>query len=242
MKTVASKIMWVGRATVFMVGMAVILAVVLGVATTALAAVPGDPFRLGRINTINNLSTLVGSVNTPMLRIDNNGSGTALDLQVKPGEQPLRVNSAKKVVNLNSDTLDGKDSTSFVQGHGKAYVGRIVLPTSNPFPNDVVLTVPGFATVKALNCQGSAANVTLTDFDQSRGTLTMWRDTGAADPDYFSSPSALSWNSNFQATDRTTWHLSVGTGSSAEAATIDVYTQADGSNCIYFATAQVWGP
>ena len=37
MKAIASKVMWVGRATVFLVGLSVILAVVLGVAATALA-------------------------------------------------------------------------------------------------------------------------------------------------------------------------------------------------------------
>lgn len=37
--------MQVGRATVFIVGVAVVLAVMLGVSTTALAATPGDPDR-----------------------------------------------------------------------------------------------------------------------------------------------------------------------------------------------------
>jgi len=85
----------------------------LGVTTVALAAVPGDPFRLGRINTINTLSTLVGSASTPMLRIDNNGSGTALDLQVQPGKSPMRVNSGIQVANLNADKLDGKTADDF---------------------------------------------------------------------------------------------------------------------------------
>lgn len=52
-KIIFGKVMWAGRATVFAVGLAVILAVVLGVATATLAAVPGDPFRLGKGNTIN---------------------------------------------------------------------------------------------------------------------------------------------------------------------------------------------
>jgi hypothetical protein len=41
-RSAASKVMWVGRATVFMVGLAVILALVLGVATTALGATEGN--------------------------------------------------------------------------------------------------------------------------------------------------------------------------------------------------------
>ena len=46
---VVSKVMWVGRATVFLVGLAVILALVFGTATAAFAALSsrGDPFKLG---------------------------------------------------------------------------------------------------------------------------------------------------------------------------------------------------
>ena len=112
-RSAASKVMWVGRATVFLMGLAVILALVLGVATMALAAVPGDPFRLGQSNVINAVSALAGSVNNPMLRITNNSEGpdaTALNLQVKPGKAPMTVNSAKKVATLNTDKVDGKDA------------------------------------------------------------------------------------------------------------------------------------
>ena len=52
-RAIFPRVMWVGRATVFAVGLSVVLAVVLGVATAALAAVPGDPFRLGQVNSIN---------------------------------------------------------------------------------------------------------------------------------------------------------------------------------------------
>lgn len=51
-KLIVGKVMWVGRATVFTIGLAVTLALMLGVATTALAAVPGDPFKLGKINAV----------------------------------------------------------------------------------------------------------------------------------------------------------------------------------------------
>src|SRR5215204_7654946 len=84
LRTTVSKVMWVGRATVFLVGLAVILAVVLGVATAALAGTGvGATSNLGKLNTVNQISRLVGSTDNPMLWVDNNGAGTnatALDL------------------------------------------------------------------------------------------------------------------------------------------------------------------
>jgi hypothetical protein len=115
-KSLFGRIMSVGRATMFTVGLAVTLALMVGVATTALAAIPGDPFKLGRTNTINGLSTLAGAVNNAMLRIDNNSSGlsaTALDLQVEPGRAPMKVNSDTQVANLNADELDGNTANDF---------------------------------------------------------------------------------------------------------------------------------
>src|SRR3712207_8561335 len=50
--------MWVGRATVFMVGLAVTLALILGVASSALGA-DGKPFLLGKRNVATAVSTLV---------------------------------------------------------------------------------------------------------------------------------------------------------------------------------------
>jgi len=113
-KTISSKVMWVGKVTTFCVGLAVTLALILGVGTTALAAVPGDPFKLGRSNSVDKITTLVGSVNKAMLKIDNNSTGasaTALNLQVEPGQAPMKVDSGTKVADLNSDELDGKSAS-----------------------------------------------------------------------------------------------------------------------------------
>lgn len=101
MRGAASKVMWVGRATVFMVGLSVILALVFGVATSALGA-NGKPFLLGKSNAATLVSTLV-----------KKSAGPALSLKVGSGP-PLAVNSSGKVANLNADTLDGKDSTQFL--------------------------------------------------------------------------------------------------------------------------------
>jgi hypothetical protein len=113
MRTVASKVMWVGRATVFLVGLVVVLAVVLGLASAALAGTGvGAAFNLGKTNTVNRLSQLVGSTDNPMLRITNQSGGTdatALTLQVQPGHAPMRVNSDTQVADFNADRVDGQD-------------------------------------------------------------------------------------------------------------------------------------
>jgi hypothetical protein len=116
-KKVFSRVMWVGRATVFLVGLAVTLALVFGVAVTALAGTGvGATFNLGKTNTVNALSRLEGSTLNSMLKIDQNGSGTALNLEVQnpTSKPPMLVNSSTKVTNLNSDQLDGQDSTAFL--------------------------------------------------------------------------------------------------------------------------------
>ena len=114
-RSAARKVMWVGRATVFLVGLAVIVALILGLTTAALAGTGvGDTFNLGRLNTVNQISRLVGSTDAPMLRVDNNSAGThatALDLRVESGHTPMKVDSTTKVANLNADKLDGKDSS-----------------------------------------------------------------------------------------------------------------------------------
>lgn len=113
-KTILSGTLRIARGTATMVGLAVMLAVVLGAGTTALAAVPGDPFKLGRSNTIDVMSTLVGSVDGALLRVNNNGTGPALDLRVEKGEAPMNVNSSTRVNGLNADQVDDKGSAAFV--------------------------------------------------------------------------------------------------------------------------------
>jgi hypothetical protein len=128
LRSAVGKVMWVGRATVFLVGLAVILALVFGVAATALAGTGvGATFNLGRTNTVDAISKLVGSTATSMLMVDNNGTGTALDLRVGQGTDPtiktvapMKVDSQARVTNLNADELDGNDSTAFLQSNASA--------------------------------------------------------------------------------------------------------------------------
>lgn len=128
MSRVFSKVMWVGRVTTFCVGLAVVLALVLGVGTAALAAVPGDPFKLGRMNYVGQLTTVAGALDGAILRVDNDGYGPALDLRVGDTDTlpenepapPMRVDSQARVANLNADELDGKSARDFLGAGARA--------------------------------------------------------------------------------------------------------------------------
>jgi hypothetical protein len=123
-RSVVKKVMWVGRATMFMVGLAMILALLLGVASMALGA-NGNPIILGKAkNTASKVTGLVGNLadtTKPALRVTNTKGGSALELRVgdpaaNPATKsvaPMKVDSQAKVANLNADQLDGKDSTAF---------------------------------------------------------------------------------------------------------------------------------
>jgi hypothetical protein len=113
--------MAMARGTATMLGLAVMLAMVVGVGSTALAAVPGDPLKLGRINTVDALTQLIGARNNALLRISNDSRGldaTALDLQVDPKRPPMKTNSLTKVKNLHADLLDGRSADQFANGIG----------------------------------------------------------------------------------------------------------------------------
>jgi hypothetical protein len=125
LNTIFSRTMWVGRATVFMVGLAVILALTVGVAGAAFGANGGN-FILGKTNTVSAITTLVGSVAGPSLQIDNNSTdaaATALDLQVEAGKAPMKVNSDTQVANLNADKLDGLNASQLGGLSGVEQVG-----------------------------------------------------------------------------------------------------------------------
>lgn len=72
---------------------------------TAYAAT-GGTFLLGKANSAGATTSLT------------NSAGTALSLNSKTGTAPLKVNHTTKVTNLNSDQLDGLDSTKFALAAG----------------------------------------------------------------------------------------------------------------------------
>ncbi len=127
-RSVFGKVMWVGRATVFLVGLAVIMALVVGAATTAMGATGGN-FILGKANTATTptslVSTLADAAKSALI-VNNKSGGVALDLRVGNATTPpnsvapMKVNSDKVVTNLNADELDGKDSAAFQSANAAA--------------------------------------------------------------------------------------------------------------------------
>jgi hypothetical protein len=116
-RSTLARVRSVGRTTVFVVGLATMMAILLGVASMAFAG-NGDPWILGQLNSATSITRLAGQggVDGPMLQLTNKDSGsddTALDLNVQSGEPPMTVNSQAKVNNLNADRLDGQNSSAF---------------------------------------------------------------------------------------------------------------------------------
>jgi hypothetical protein len=110
-KSMANKVMRLGRTTIFTVGLALLIGLAVGLGSAVLAG-NGDPLLLGRANTASGVTRLAGTqgVDGPMLRITNNNAGandTALDVRVDAGEPPILVNSSPRVSNLNADLVDG---------------------------------------------------------------------------------------------------------------------------------------
>ena len=182
-RSAASKVMWVGRATVFLVGLAVVLGLLFGVAATALAGTGvGATFNLGQANTVDKISSLIGSATSAMLKIDNNGAGPALALQVEPGEQPMTVNSERKVARLNAEKVDGLDSTRFAGTGNSAYRGgsSICGPGGAPFTSTLPVSVGKesllFATARAgvqANANANASTLMNVELRNADNTTTL---------------------------------------------------------------------
>jgi hypothetical protein len=137
MYTAIDRAIRVGKATMLAIGLGVSLALAVGFATVAMAAVPGDPFRLGKINQISNATTTLRAsfqglpINRPALevvqdqgtggaalRVENAAAATngkGIEIKVPPGKSPISVNpEAGKASGLSADKLDGRDEQEFL--------------------------------------------------------------------------------------------------------------------------------
>ncbi len=116
MRSALGKVAWVGRTASMVFGLALVLALVVGLASTALAHTNIDTklFHLGHNNPVGRLSALTGTLTGALLKLDNNGTGPALQLEVAQNGVPLKVNAAAgTATNLSADELDGQDASAF---------------------------------------------------------------------------------------------------------------------------------
>jgi hypothetical protein len=146
MQTAVKRVLRVGRATMLAIGVGVSLALVLGAATVALAAVPGDPFKLGKVNQIKNATTTLRAsfeglpignrpvlevvqeqgTGGPALRVENaNSLGQGILVKVPANRSPISVNSnAGTASGLSADKLDRRDDEDFL---GATLYGKTAL-------------------------------------------------------------------------------------------------------------------
>jgi hypothetical protein len=144
LRSVGRKILWVGRTTSTVFGLALVMALLFGVATMALGAT-GSKFILGKANSAGDTTQLTSAVAGPVLKLVNNGTSkaaSALELSVPSGKAPLKVNSgAGTATNLSADKLDGKNSSSFAPVSGLQ--AKEVLWGFGPLPRKATFTSHG---------------------------------------------------------------------------------------------------
>jgi hypothetical protein len=189
--------MWVGKATVFLVGLSVILAMVLGLASAAFSATGGN-FVLGQSNSANGPTTLVGQIvdtTKSVLVLKNPKGGSALQLQVNSGKAPLKVNATAGIAtNLNVDKLDGQDSNAFLGANAKAAdsdkldgkdVGELAgtVVQMRPVSGDVTGKTADFSTLRFIT---NPVTVTTTSTQQITGVVSapLKTNTSIADMNY----------------------------------------------------------
>ena len=145
-RSALGKVAWVGRTASMVFGLALVMALLFGAVSVALAG-NLDPLKLGSLkNSATRVTGLTGNVDgAAALRVTNPNSDfndTALDLRVQEGEAPMAVNSAGKVANLNVDRLDGNDSSDFL-GAQQGLTTDNVAKLANTFTFDYPSLAPG---------------------------------------------------------------------------------------------------
>ncbi len=122
LRSALGKVAWVGRTASMVFGLALVMALVIGAASTAWSATGGN-FILGKANGATTVSKLTASIAGPALTLVNNSTAaaaTALNISVASGKAPLKVNAAAgTATNLSADKIDGMDSSAFYAAGSK---------------------------------------------------------------------------------------------------------------------------
>jgi len=169
-------------------------AAVIAVTGAASGSGIGGIFNLGKINTVNATSRLTGSTKHPMLSVTNNGTGTALSLQVANGKAPFSVNSPVQVAGLNASLLGGLAPTQFVQGGGQERSFGFTMSTATN-STKTLLSVPGFGTFNA-QCGANGGEFAEVTFNPTHA-LSIFRTVIKSNPSVSVDNSFLTPNQNW---------------------------------------------
>jgi hypothetical protein len=200
-RSALGKVLWMARATSTIVGLAIMLALVLGVASAGIGATGGN-FILGKANSAGAGSKLTASIAGPALQLVNQSTASgasALGLTVASGKPPLKVNAAAgKATNLNADRLDGLDSARLVEARGDVngnsanFRGVLEHSEGSSFLNTgfhkVVAHAPEGPPVDVrLSCPTQTGTGTLeikNNTPNFRDSQRVWVDDGSANPSF----------------------------------------------------------
>ncbi len=146
LRSALSKVAWVGRTASMVFGLALVMALVFGGASVALAG-NLDPLKIGSLkNAATKTTQLVGKVATgEALVVKNPSGGPALGLQVNAGQAPVTVNAeAGTATGLSADKLDGMDSSAFGVKTSTVFQWTDQCDTANTWNEcaQVLVTVP----------------------------------------------------------------------------------------------------
>jgi hypothetical protein len=181
-----------------------------------------------------------------LLKVDNDGAGTALDLRVgTPTDDPatktvapMKVDSQQVVTNLNSDKVDGRDSTDFVRGPGQAAGHALDLPEGSGGTALFDFTeLEGLGSTVAYNCPNpTTSQGTLTVLNDNDSSMNLFSDNGLADPVHTTIASGARHN---QATNPSGEHITVQVWQGSRLATIEVFSVHSANECHVQAQALV---
>jgi hypothetical protein len=120
------------------------LALFVALAGVGVAATGGN-FILGQPNSANDTTALSSDVTSAAsLIVTNTGGKPAARFNSDSGVAPFSVNNGTKVASLNSDELDGIDSSGFTKGGGTLYSAH----RENVAPGSgTLLAIPSFMTI-----------------------------------------------------------------------------------------------
>jgi hypothetical protein len=128
------------------------------VATSAVALAGsgvGGVFNLGQSNSVDAQSILTGNAGlSAQLKLENTGGGAAFSAVVNPGVTPFRVSNGTKVANLNSDLLDGKNSSDFLPSKGDVTLASMAAD-ARAMSAGLTLTFDGFAGATVVHSSAS---------------------------------------------------------------------------------------